>query len=647
MISLWLLCALLIIAVSAYFIVRFKHVKAVTQKITESEQLSISIASLFDADTKINENTNKSYPNFSKIIENLSLLKSLETKETNNNSNKSNNNYYDSNNNDENNNNNKYNNKREVLFKKVAQAGMIIPPAGDAILASIPQLEAFQKIDYHVLDALKQSSSDSMQAYLNKFENLKEYVSQYLLDGNLGDVIRLKGYVAEQFAAEYFTSAGHQVEFPDNPTNPGYDLLVDDKALQVKQGISGSIVSEHFEKYPDIPVITGTDLAGHFPDHINLMGIPQLDHANIDQVTNNTLEGVHDIGSIGLHVPYITLAFSGLRELDLLRKGVTNMETSLKHIMLDAAGTSGGMLVGAKAGAMLGSPLGPGGILFGALAGGIGGAIFGRSITNNIKRKALEEAFAAYKDELQRSNMLCENEKQKLMEFAGQQSKMFDLKLRTEEQDYNNRLKTLMDNSKQKIIKSVSCFFKTVSIGLERSREDLNQKCINVKKTYNKNKSIKLLLDLFWPSYEKIFIHHLLGCLSNEIKKLNKRIKYYQTLAPKKFINENTLKEIFSELYDFIKTSPQFIDAELQKKINNFINHCNYLYMEIQNNGKILNTSFQKTSTTHLQQFLHKVSIQGNQFAQFVIKQHQTVKGFYEKVIIEAKKLGIKLQGQS
>ena len=55
------------------------------------------------------------------------------------------------------------------------------------------------------------------------------------------------------------------------------------------------------------------------------------------------------------HVPVITIALSSFREYQLLAAGKTNVIVSLHNISLDAIGTGGGALAGAKAGALIGS----------------------------------------------------------------------------------------------------------------------------------------------------------------------------------------------------------------------------------------------------------------------------------------------------
>ncbi len=186
-----------------------------------------------------------------------------------------------------------------------------------------------------------------------------------------------------------------------------------------------SDLSGHFDRYPDTAVVVPGDAAG-IPEH----------SLHFDPATSHGLDGVHDAlasGSHGVvivddalsggaihdhlqhaealathgetvvhgHLPYVTLALSGLREFDLLLTGKTDFATAAKHAALDATGTGVGGAVGAKSGAVLGTMLWPGvGTVIGGIAGGIFGAMKGREFTGDIKQRPFKEAVASYESAL-------------------------------------------------------------------------------------------------------------------------------------------------------------------------------------------------------------------------------------------------------
>lgn len=70
----------------------------------------------------------------------------------------------------------------------------------------------------------------------------------------------LRGYVAERLVLDALVANGHDVVLAEASNTPGLDLIVDGHAVQVKCGSNLSNLVEHFEKYPDIPVIANEEL---------------------------------------------------------------------------------------------------------------------------------------------------------------------------------------------------------------------------------------------------------------------------------------------------------------------------------------------------------------------------------------------------
>lgn len=107
------------------------------------------------------------------------------------------------------------------------------------------------------------------------------------------------------------------------------------------------------------------------------------------------LTGSADFDMTG-HIPIVTLAFSSFREFKLLSNDKTNFISSVKNIVLDAAGAGIGGAAGAKAGALAGCAFGPVGAVIGGVLGGVGGAVGGRFLTNKVKMRPLNKAIEAY-----------------------------------------------------------------------------------------------------------------------------------------------------------------------------------------------------------------------------------------------------------
>nr|MBO2477441.1 hypothetical protein [Bacillota bacterium] len=265
-------------------------------------------------------------------------------------------------------------------------------PAFDAGLAGVDQIQAVLQIDPRVVEGM----DFWLSADLSDFSELKRVVA----DAAAGEgydrwLDTLKGYVAEQVAADVLETSGAQVELAPAPNQAGWDLLVNGEPYNVKVGITTSHIAEHFRDHPDIGVITSPELAAQFPEHADkIIALPELSHDDLVQLIEGTIEGISGV-DWDFSFPVITAIFSGVRELDLLLKGDTDLGSSARNLGLDLAGTGGGGWVGGKIGAAIGTAFGPAGTAVGGIVGALFGAFLGRSITNEIKladlRRAQEE----------------------------------------------------------------------------------------------------------------------------------------------------------------------------------------------------------------------------------------------------------------
>ncbi len=224
----------------------------------------------------------------------------------------------------------------------------------------------------------------------------------------------LRGHVGEWHVREHLMDASIEVAMPAASNAPGLDLWADGHAVNVKiVEDAASAASSHFSRYPDIPIIVPGD-AAHIPadalhfdpssgldtaalagsDHLVLVD-DALSRADVLDQTNHALEVRGDPGP-HLHFPWVTAAVSGFREARLLVKGHTDIARAAKNVLVDTAAVGGGVAIGAKAGALLGTAFGPVGTVIGGLAGLILGAAGGRAAANAVKKAPLEAAKAQY-----------------------------------------------------------------------------------------------------------------------------------------------------------------------------------------------------------------------------------------------------------
>ena len=184
----------------------------------------------------------------------------------------------------------------------------------------------------------------------------------------------LRGYTAEQVVLDHLVSLGHHVAFPATSNVPGYDLLVDGLPVQVKCGESVSLLKDHFERYPDIPVIANSELVEAAAEldapwsHL-VSGLPGLDLAGVEGRIETALshaEEITDLDAIGFG-----LAGGWVRGGYEVWKGRIPIEDLPAWLVIDGVARSGLGAAGAAAGTWVGLvAIGPAGavILAPALA---------------------------------------------------------------------------------------------------------------------------------------------------------------------------------------------------------------------------------------------------------------------------------------
>ena len=237
----------------------------------------------------------------------------------------------------------------------------------------------------------------------------------------------LVGSVGETTVLRHLHEAGVDSHLAPYLNTPGWDLTWNgnDHLVNVKTWEDVSGLASHFDRYSQIPAVVPIDASG-IPEHA----------LHFDPATGQGLDGVHDALASGSHriiivddalsggaihdhlqhaetlathgetvvhghLPYVTMALSGLREFDLLLTGKTDFATAAKNSALDATGTGVGGAVGAKSSAVIGTMIWPGvGTVIGGIAGGIFGAMKGREFTGDIKQRPFKEAVASYESAL-------------------------------------------------------------------------------------------------------------------------------------------------------------------------------------------------------------------------------------------------------
>ncbi len=225
---------------------------------------------------------------------------------------------------------------------------------------------------------------------IGNFFEFSEFVKKKfpVVDTGSGAFIQLRGYVAEQELAASLKAKGYEVAFPDNPNQAGYDILLDGQEFQVKCTENTSILLEHFEKNPDIPVYANIELAEKvesLPEDIvdKIYFDEALSLEKIEDITKESIESGVDIFDFDFELSIGIIGLASARNIYKLVKGRKTPANAFASIIAEAGAGLGGKAAGAVVGKVAGTLLfGPaGGYVFGGLLSVVG-ATQGRKIIN-------------------------------------------------------------------------------------------------------------------------------------------------------------------------------------------------------------------------------------------------------------------------
>jgi hypothetical protein len=202
----------------------------------------------------------------------------------------------------------------------------------------------------------------------------------------------LRGYTAERLVMDQLIADGHDVSLAEASNTPGLDLLVDGQPVQVKCGTALSNLTEHFEKYPDIPIIANAALAekaaqSDAPWAHLVTTVPGFEIESLEEQIAETLGHAADLADPD--ILQIALSIGALRGGLEVMQGRVPISDLPAWLLLDGASRGALALVGGKAGAWIGLiAIGPAGALI--LGPAIGSAaLLGNSTLKGAAQKHL------------------------------------------------------------------------------------------------------------------------------------------------------------------------------------------------------------------------------------------------------------------
>lgn len=247
-------------------------------------------------------------------------------------------------------------------------------------------------IDPTVLKAADFSRSEKIESVLD-FSVFSQKWDCAEAASRLGFENNLQGYVAEQFVLARLVQAGHSVELPATSNMAGFDLIVDGAPVQVKCGQSLGLLSEHFEKYPDIPVIANSELVekaiGADVEWLQLVhGVEGFGLDPITQMTQTSLESGVDLVENSAIMGSVFVTVGG--QVWAYSKGQIPLHRLPTEIATEVSLRGGATWLGGLAGNAVGLlAFGPAGVVILGPLGGVAG-LLGLSVT----RGGLEHWFS-------------------------------------------------------------------------------------------------------------------------------------------------------------------------------------------------------------------------------------------------------------
>jgi len=245
----------------------------------------------------------------------------------------------------------------------------------------------YTRVDPTILEGIDFSRTEDLSNIFN-FSNFAKKIKGLNPEDFGRNISQMQGYVAERLVAQNLQSSNFEIEFPDTPNNPAFDILVNGEPFQIKNLANPSALYRHLDTYPEVPVLINEDLADKI-DIGELENVYPVQGINHDEVVDATEDAIQDGYEVmDFEIPLIAVTISGGRNLFKIIRGQTDLNAAFKNITFDVLGMKIGGSIGVPVISTAGLIIfGPAGGVVGGLTGAILGANKGRKYANSIKRK--------------------------------------------------------------------------------------------------------------------------------------------------------------------------------------------------------------------------------------------------------------------
>lgn len=269
--------------------------------------------------------------------------------------------------------------------------------ASYSALTAAEYIAAWAAIDPQVIAAADFSSAAEINNGLDFAHYIHHHYDSLSSAAKQGFLNRLTGYVGEQQAAEVLAHQGHLVQAAAESNQPVWDLVVDGHPANIKTVADIVSINGEAASHPDVIFVVPEDAHGEVGD--NIVDLHGFGHDTAKEVTSEavaSVKGETAAHSLGLHLPWITIAFAAYRNYRLVKHYNQDLGTALKHAAIESVGRGAGVVIGAKVGGVIGGLSGPLGAVVGAVLGGIGGALLGGGLAEDWKMIPLRNALERF-----------------------------------------------------------------------------------------------------------------------------------------------------------------------------------------------------------------------------------------------------------
>ncbi|WP_417359710.1 hypothetical protein [Galbibacter sp.] len=412
-------------------------------------------------------------------------------------------------------------NKVDQQYKKDPSA--IIAGAEAAFFTGASILTSYLAVDQHVYEGMSRLSGENLNNLADLSSKVQTYDHNFWSGFSSEGISKIGGHIGESVAAENLLENGLDVAWPEVSNQSGWDLLIEGHEVNIKTVSDASQLSEHFDKYPDIPVIIPGDATNIPENAIHIGGEDGIEKmieafnegasetiiVDHDMVGSDIMEQTAEAtgfltGSMSnlfdTYVPIITASCSSIREFKIIRKGETTIVNAAKNIGLDVIGSGFGAASGGAVGAIIGSIVPGPGTVIGGVIGSLTGAILGRKGSDRVKNKPFNEALKTYKVKTHQFNSKYKNASwaltNNLDNFKYNEQRALNSRMKTHKGEIHKRTNQLLADNKSIFAFHVSTILAMKQIGTL----EIDRKYYEHQRKFKRDSWVKRT---FWPSVKE------------------------------------------------------------------------------------------------------------------------------------------------